>query len=168
MDTARTSAIRWPTTSASRKTNLPPTYEQVITADNLPIVDDPLATPEVSHIAPSALMPTGPVAPTSIGLALTGREPGMKQALLKAYGGNGQTEGAVGLGLRWLAAQQHRNGTVEPGRARTPMAARQRTSKPQPRWPCSRFKAPATHRPAIRRTRSRRSSAAAGTRCSSG
>jgi hypothetical protein len=85
--------------------------EQVLTADNLPIVEDPLATPNVTAVAPSALMPTGPVAPTSIGLALTGREPGMKQALLKAYGGNGHTEGAVGRGLRWLAAQQHRNGT---------------------------------------------------------
>ncbi|MEX0641307.1 MAG: prenyltransferase/squalene oxidase repeat-containing protein [Pirellulales bacterium] len=85
--------------------------EQVLTAENLPIVVDPLATPDVTHITPSALMPTGPVMPTSIGLALTGREPGMKQALLKAYGGTGRTEGAVGLGLRWLAAQQHRNGT---------------------------------------------------------
>jgi hypothetical protein len=83
---------------------------EIMTANNLPIVDDPLSTPEVTNVAPSALMPTGPVAPTSIGLALTGREPGMKQALLKAYGGNGHTEGAVGLGLRWLAAQQHRNG----------------------------------------------------------
>jgi hypothetical protein len=85
--------------------------DQVLTSQNLPIVEDPLATPDILHVAPSALMPTGPVAPTSIGLALTGREPGMKQALLKAYGGSGRTEGAVGVGLRWLAAQQHRNGT---------------------------------------------------------
>jgi hypothetical protein len=76
----------------------------------LPIVEDPLSTPEVTPIAPSALMPTGALAPTSIGLALTGREPGMKDALLTAYGGTGRTEGAVGLGLRWLASQQRRNG----------------------------------------------------------
>jgi hypothetical protein len=30
--------------------------------------------------------------------------------LLKSYGGTGKTEGAVALGLRWLAAQQHKNG----------------------------------------------------------
>jgi hypothetical protein len=89
---------------------LPAVDEQVLTAENLPIVEDPLATPEVAPVTPSALMPTGPVVPTSIGLALTGREPGMKKALLKAYGGTGRTEGAVGLGLRWLAAQQHRSG----------------------------------------------------------
>jgi hypothetical protein len=48
---------------------------------------------------------------TDISLALTGREPSMKQALLKAFGGTRGTEGAVGLGLRWLATQQRRNGT---------------------------------------------------------
>lgn len=84
--------------------------ENVLAADNLPLVDDPLAMPEVTPIAPHALMPTGPVLPTTIGVALTGREPGMKEALLKSYGGTGKTEGAVALGLRWLASQQHRNG----------------------------------------------------------
>ena len=85
--------------------------ENVLTADNLPIVDDPLATPDVDRVAPNAVMPTGPVTcrPT-IGIALTGREPGMKEALLKSYGGTGKTEGAVALGLRWLASQQQRNG----------------------------------------------------------
>lgn len=84
--------------------------ESALTADNLPIVDDPLAMPNVTEIAPNAVMPTGPVMPTAIGVALTGREPGMKEALLKSYGGTGKTEGAVALGLRWLADQQHRSG----------------------------------------------------------
>jgi hypothetical protein len=84
--------------------------DEALTADHMPIVPDPLTSPEVTPISPSALMPVGPVAPTSIGLALTGREPGMKAALLQASGGTGQTEGAVGLGLRWLAVQQHRSG----------------------------------------------------------
>jgi hypothetical protein len=84
--------------------------ENVLSADNLPIVEDPLATPSVTEIAPDALMPTGTVVPTAIGAALTGREPGMKEALLKSYGGTGKTEGAVAMGLKWLENQQHRNG----------------------------------------------------------
>jgi hypothetical protein len=84
--------------------------DTALTADNLPIVDDPLAMPNVTDVSPNAVMPTGVVAPTAIGVALTGREPGMKEALLKSSGGTGKTEGAVALGLRWLAAQQHRSG----------------------------------------------------------
>ncbi|MCI0333279.1 MAG: terpene cyclase/mutase family protein [Planctomycetes bacterium] len=84
--------------------------ENALTADNVPIVDDPLAMPNVTEVAPNAVMPTGPVMQTPIGVALTGREPGMKEALLKSYGGTGKTEGAVALGLRWVASQQHRSG----------------------------------------------------------
>lgn len=85
--------------------------ENVLTADNLPVVEDPLAAPEVVDVAPNAVLPTGPIAvPTAIGMALTGREPGMKEALLKSSGGTGKTEGAVALGLRWLASKQQRNG----------------------------------------------------------
>jgi hypothetical protein len=84
--------------------------DTVLTADNLPIVEDPLAMPDIAEVSPNALMPVGQVMPTTIGVALTGREPGMKEALLKSYGGTGKTEGAVALGLRWLAAQQHRSG----------------------------------------------------------
>jgi hypothetical protein len=82
----------------------------VLTADNLPIVEDPLATPEITAVAPNPVLPTGPMLPTTIGIALTGREPGMKEALLKSYGGTGKTENAVALGLQWLERQQHRNG----------------------------------------------------------
>jgi hypothetical protein len=84
--------------------------DSVLTADNLPIVEDPLATPELTEVAPNPVLPTGPVMPTTIGIALTGREPGMKEALLKSYGGTGKTEGAVALGLQWLARQQDRSG----------------------------------------------------------
>jgi len=84
--------------------------ENALTADNLPIVEDPFAMPQVTEFAPNAVMPTGPVMPTTIGVALTGREPGMKQAMLKSGGGTAKTEGAVALGLRWLAGQQHRSG----------------------------------------------------------
>ena len=49
---------------------------------------------------------TSPIAAQAIGVALSGRELGMKQALLDAYGGTAATEAAVLLGLKWLAAQQ--------------------------------------------------------------
>ncbi len=84
--------------------------ENVLAADNLPIVEDPLAMPNVTDITPSAILSSGTIAPTAIGVALSGREPGMKEALLKSSGGSGKTEGAVALGLRWLAANQHRSG----------------------------------------------------------
>ncbi len=84
--------------------------EYTPTAENLPLVEDPLAAPEVAEIAPNPAMPVGTVAPTTIGLAFTGREPGMKEALLKSSGGTGKTENAVALGLRWLASKQQKNG----------------------------------------------------------
>jgi hypothetical protein len=84
--------------------------DTALTADNVPIVEDPLGLPNVAEINPNAIATAGPVVQTNIGVALTGREPGAKEALLKSYGGTGKTEGAVALGLRWLAAQQHRSG----------------------------------------------------------
>jgi hypothetical protein len=82
-----------------------------VTAQNLPVVEDPLVTPGISEITPAPAGLTGPtIAPTAIGVALTGREPGMKEAMLLSGGGTAKTEGAVALGLRWLAAQQQRTG----------------------------------------------------------
>lgn len=83
----------------------------ILTPENLPIVEDPLATPNVAEVVTTEpLLATGTVVPTAIGLALTGREPGMKKALLAAGGGTGKTEGAVTMGLKWLASQQGRDG----------------------------------------------------------
>ncbi|MCC7476254.1 MAG: terpene cyclase/mutase family protein [Pirellulales bacterium] len=83
----------------------------VITPQNLPVVEDPLALPSVAEIVPTPSMPTGPaIAPTAIGVALTGREPGMKEAMLLSGGGTAKTEGAVAMGLKWLATQQRGNG----------------------------------------------------------
>jgi hypothetical protein len=56
------------------------------------------------------MLPMASVEGPAIGLALTGREPGMKQALLKAFGGTGKTEGAVSAGLKWLANHQEKSG----------------------------------------------------------
>jgi hypothetical protein len=84
--------------------------EHVFTAQDLPVVEDPFSTPDATEIAPNPLSASGTVMPTTIGIALTGREPGMKETLVKAYGGTGKTEGAVALGLRWLANRQQRTG----------------------------------------------------------
>ncbi len=85
--------------------------QQSLSPSQLPVVEDPFSTPDVTQSAPLPVMPLGNIAPTTIGAALTGREPGMKEALLKAYGGTGKTEGAVALGLRWLANRQQANGS---------------------------------------------------------
>jgi hypothetical protein len=84
--------------------------EQVLTAQDLPQVSDPFSTPDATDFAPNPLAATGTVMPTTIGIALTGREAGMKDALVKAYGGTGKTEGAVAAGLKWLANQQKKTG----------------------------------------------------------
>ncbi len=74
-------------------------------------VDDPLAAP------PKFLDPTRDatqgitnVEAPNIGLALSGREAGMKKALSQIYGANATTEGAVVAGLEWLKKQQMRDG----------------------------------------------------------
>lgn len=84
--------------------------EQLITPDDLPEVEDPLATPAVSDVAPLPSEATAISIPTTIGMALSGRTEGRKQALLKAYGGTASTEAAVMAGLEWLARQQLKNG----------------------------------------------------------
>ncbi len=76
---------------------------------DLPPVEDPVAAPEV----PVAVGPEPRAAPARvvpIGMALDGRETGRKKALVKAFGGTGVTEGAVGRALAWLDRQQGRDG----------------------------------------------------------
>ena len=70
----------------------------------------PMAGLPPVDISKDGMLPMAAVEGPAIGLALTGREPGMKQALLKAYGGTGKTEGAVSAGLKWLAAHQQKTG----------------------------------------------------------
>ena len=40
--------------------------QDVFTAETLPIVDDPFATPEITEITPTPVMPVGPMVPTTI------------------------------------------------------------------------------------------------------
>jgi len=65
---------------------------------------------ETAEIEPVLLddLPTTKRAPIQI--SLTGREPGMQQKLLDAYGGTGATQQAVMEGLRWLARYQGKRG----------------------------------------------------------
>ncbi|HYO25258.1 MAG TPA: prenyltransferase/squalene oxidase repeat-containing protein [Lacipirellulaceae bacterium] len=79
---------------------------------DLPPVDDPLAAPPVS-LEPSTGASEGyfaDVEAPSIGWALSGRQEGRKDALLRAYGGTATTQQSVDLALKWLAKQQGRDG----------------------------------------------------------
>jgi hypothetical protein len=78
---------------------------------DLPAVEDPFAAPPLST-DPTAVGDGfySAVEAPSIGWALSGRQEGRKDALLKAYGGTKTTQDAVNLALRWLAAQQRSSG----------------------------------------------------------
>lgn len=85
--------------------------EPVLTPDNLPEVEDPFAAPSMLDPAMNGHTATSDEKVDQIGLALTGRQVGMKKSLLGAYGGNKVTEAAVMAGLEWLARQQRRDGS---------------------------------------------------------
>lgn len=85
--------------------------DSAISLANLNPVDNPLAAPP--QLQPSIdgnTMSSEIQAPTA-GLALQGRDTGMKEALMKAYGGTGDSEKAVRFGLEWLAKQQKGDGS---------------------------------------------------------
>lgn len=73
-------------------------------------VSDPFAAPPELAFE-SGEMATIAIAAPSIGMALSGRETGMKRALLSVYGGNRLTEGAVRDALDWLIRQQENDGS---------------------------------------------------------
>ncbi len=73
-------------------------------------VEDPLAAPPELEFTIDAVKASSDLNTPSIGLALTGREKGMKEALLAAYGGTATTEAAVKLGLLWLKKNQQKDG----------------------------------------------------------
>jgi len=86
--------------------------EPVYTPLDLPEVENPFAAPpEVDMLVPDGTTSTSEIDTTQIGMALNGREEGMKRALLGAYGGNATTEAAVHGGLRWLAKNQQKDGS---------------------------------------------------------
>ncbi len=84
---------------------------QILTPQNLPHVEDPFAAPpEATDIRLGGILPASDLRAPTIGLALHGREAGMKGVLLGAYGGTGSTESAVARGLDWLVKQQRGDG----------------------------------------------------------
>ena len=76
----------------------------------LPEVQSPLFAPPELSIAPASETNFTPVDAVHIGLALSGREAGRKDALLQAFGGTAETEKAVQMALQWLARYQRRQG----------------------------------------------------------
>jgi hypothetical protein len=78
--------------------------------DLKPTLDPLAAPPRLSDTAFDPLQGTVNIEAPSIGLALSGREAGLKKALLPAYGGTTTTEGAVLAGLQWLKKQQLKDG----------------------------------------------------------
>ena len=84
--------------------------DQALTPQTLPPVEDPFAAPTPLPIDPTASFATSDRSPTAIGMALTGREPGMKKVLGSIYGATPGTQRAVTAGLEWLVQQQLKPG----------------------------------------------------------
>lgn len=87
------------------KLELPDITDPVLSQDLLQTFD-PFAAPPQLDLSLDGLVASSDLLAPSIGLALTGREKGAKEALLGAYGGTATTEAAVQLGLEWLVKQQ--------------------------------------------------------------
>ena len=76
----------------------------------MPKIDTPLFSPPELTLSEIGAVTSHTADAPQIALALTGREPGRKDALLQAFGGTAETELAVSLGLQWLARYQRREG----------------------------------------------------------
>lgn len=98
--------------------------EQRFEAQDATLEDDPVLTPDMTMTADPLASPHSDVPDFSdqllaassfeapnVGLALSGREQGMKETLLLAYGGTELTEAAVMNALRWLEKQQRKDGS---------------------------------------------------------
>lgn len=88
------------------KLDMPDIVDPVLSQDLLQVTD-PFAAPPQLDLSLDGLEAISNILAPSIGLALTGREKGAKEALLGAYGGTATTEAAVQLGLEWLVKQQN-------------------------------------------------------------
>ena len=74
-------------------------------------VEDPLASSVAPEFTLDLFEAASDMETPTIGMALSGREPGAKKAMLAAYGGTGETENAVEIALGWLQRNQQRDGT---------------------------------------------------------
>ncbi|MFO0869145.1 MAG: squalene--hopene cyclase [Pirellulales bacterium] len=84
--------------------------EAVISKDDV-AVNDPFAAPPELEVTLDGVNATANIEAPSIGMALSGREKGMKEALMGKYGGTASTEAAVRAGLEWLKRNQEPSGT---------------------------------------------------------
>ncbi|MFT5524559.1 MAG: hypothetical protein ACI9HK_002514, partial [Pirellulaceae bacterium] len=86
--------------------------EEAVFAEDLIPVEDPLAAPlDIQELVFDPTSSASDIPAPTVGLALSGREAGMKKALLSAYGGNATTEQAVTDGLEWLKRNQKTDGS---------------------------------------------------------
>jgi hypothetical protein len=85
--------------------------EKPVLSKDLVAANDPFAAPPEMEVALDGFNSTSTVEAPTIGMALTGREKGMKEALLGKYGGTVTTEAAVRAGLEWLKRNQEPSGT---------------------------------------------------------
>ena len=84
--------------------------QPVVTPQELEMVENPLAAPDESDVELHATYWSSNQQTPEIGLALRGRDQGMKEALLAAYGGTPGTEAAVEAALQWFKRNQTRGG----------------------------------------------------------
>ncbi|MBI82652.1 MAG: squalene--hopene cyclase [Planctomycetaceae bacterium] len=81
------------------------------TPQNLELVTEPLASPQEVELHQQANLSAAETSMPAVGLALKGREEGMKKALLTAYGGTPGTEAAVSRALEWFKRNQRPDGS---------------------------------------------------------
>ena len=74
-------------------------------------VENPLAASALPQFKLELFEAASELETPAIGLALSGREPGAKKAMLAAYGGTAETENSVEMALDWLKRNQKSDGT---------------------------------------------------------
>jgi hypothetical protein len=89
----------------------PEVTEELTSLEKVPLVEDPNMAPPEVPLAPEGIGAEVPFTAPVIGSPLRGRELGMKQQLLRKYGGSEVTEQAVLEGLKWLSRQQLKDGS---------------------------------------------------------
>lgn len=87
-------------------------FDPTYSLSSLPAVDDPFAAPpKLNDVPGEGSLVFSDIDAPSIGMALSGRQEGRKEALMKAYGGTRTTQESVTLALAWIARQQGRDGS---------------------------------------------------------
>ncbi|MEM8680455.1 MAG: prenyltransferase/squalene oxidase repeat-containing protein, partial [Planctomycetota bacterium] len=88
-----------------------PTTDHQMMPLELPPVEMPLTSAPMLPSSLSGVNASSNFDAPVTAVSLSGRDPGMKQALLKAYGGTATTEQAVAMALDWLSRRQQARGS---------------------------------------------------------